>query len=776
MLFAIPTKAQKNLDSLYDALQNHIDKTGYDSVTYRLSEDLFHASININSSNALEFGAICLKSAREIGDSVLIAHSLNLRGLSFIRQRNFFMATEAFFGAYEIYIKYNDPQAIAYTLLNIGNAYLEQRFDDIGQDKITEAMRIYKQIGDSVGVADCYVGIGKFLLNNEEKDAKKFFMRANEIYIAENQDLKLASTYNLLAIAYNENFEVQKSIDYLTQALTIFEEKNNIEKKAETYFILGNVYFSKENFRDALKCYNISKDIFSEIKSVELWSQVMCKVALTNNKLQNYDEAKIICNKIVGLKNNNLYVTNLVYKILADAYEATNERDSSLKYNKLHEEALVKYYEDKNSRNFSAFQMNLEIESIEQEINYLKIKNEKERLLYKEKQNKRSSIFISIIAFLCLMYLIFMFFRARERKKANESLQQTNILLKKEINIRKKAELVAHNQETRYKLLFQKTPIGIIQFDQDLIITEANERFFEIFNRTEKDILNKHINRILDRRTVERIGELINSKEGLLEVTTEIPTKKEVIFVALTIKKYSTWANKGEISSGIIILEDLTEYKKAERYYKTNILAKQKVIKQLPDDLLLLDKTNNIIEIHFPDAPEREIGVTELDDVFGEKTANIFKSHLLGANKNKINKQFFFSDGQKNYLARIYPAEDTTLIIISHFEAEAEDAGIIVKSKKNISKTNLKDYMRDMQQEIENELLPAYQNIQTGLSFIMIKSFAEKIIEISRKYNNKKLRDYGDDLFEYVTSFNIVKVNNQLEEFPSVISEFMGIE
>lgn len=770
-------KAQSDIEILHEELYSHLDKKGYDSSAFYMAENLFNKTINISPSTASEYGAICQQAAFNVGDSLMIAKSKNLRGISFMRQKTYFMATQSFFAAYEIYIKFEDKRDIAFTLLNIGNSYLDQDLEDIGEAKINEALSIYNEIQDSIGVADCYASLGKAYFGIEDNKAIRYFFIAIEIFTDKNENIKLATTYNLLAKAYLNVAQDDKATNYLTKAIEIFEEEGLKLKKAETYQIMADAFYMDEKYVEALEYNNYAKNIFEEEKSTEDVAETVYKIALVSFEMKNYQLAINTAQEAIDLASfhNNLKLESHSYKIIANSYKFLNNLKKSVEYYELYEETIIEYYEEKNSRDFSAFQMNLETQSAKQEVEYLKIKNEKEKLQFSEKQSRRNLIFSVVVGLLVLLYLIFMIFRLRERKKATISLKRTNNLLKNEIEERKKAEIQAQGQEARYKLLFRKTPIGILQFDDDLIITDANERFSEIFNKNTKEVLNKHLNRVFDRKTVHDISNLINSSEDIIKTNTEIPTKKEVVYISLTVKKYSLWTNDGELTGGIIILEDFTEHKKAERYYRANILSKQKLIKQLPDDLILLDKEDNIIEIHFPDAPEREIGVAKLEDVFSERHANVFKSHLFNANKEDKNTQFFFSDGVQNYLVRITPSENTTLIIISHFEAEAKDAGIIIKSNEDSPKTTKKKYMEALQDEIEELLLPAYQNIQRGLSFIMIKGFAEKCITIGKKHNNNKIREYGEQLFDFVTSFNVVKVNKQLEKFPTLISEFMGL-
>ena len=765
------------IDTLHNQLFSYIDKEGNDTIAFNLAEDLFFKTIDISPSAASEYGAICNQIALELDNPLLIARSQNLRGISFMKQKTFFMATEAFFEAYEIYIKYNDKADIAFTLLNIANSYIEQNLEDIAETKILEALEIYRKLSNSTGVARAYRLMGKTYYEIDDYLSIEYFEKAEAVYFSINSQIELATTYNFMAIAYLNLGKDKISIDYLTKALEIFTENNLTLKQADTYALMGDVFFHKKAFLKANKYYKSAKEIYIDKKSIEQITEVIYKIALVNFNVGNYDEAIRMSFDAIKYaeSTNNLKFHSYSYKIISDSYYEKENLEKALKYSNLYQETLTKYYEEKSNRNFSAFQMNLEIQNIQREIEFLKITNEKNKLQYVQEQYNRNIIFTSILGFLALLYIIFMIYRIRGRKKAEKKLKSSNAQLVTEIKERKKAEIEAQRNEERYKLVFRKTPIGIIQFDENLSITNANERFSEIFNKTSKEVKNLHLNRIFDRSTVQKISELINSNEEVVNTTTEVPTKQKVVYVSLTIKKYNIWTKDGDISGGVIILEDLTEHKQAERYYKANIKSKIKLIKQLPDDLILLDKNNKIQEIHFPDAPEREISVSKLEDVFSERHAAIFKSHLVIANKDKKNTQFFFSDGSENFLVRIIPTDTTNLIIISHFEAEAKDAGIIVRSNDKIPITSKEKYFKNLQDDIDEELLPIYQNIQRGLSFIMIKGFAEKTLELGNRYNNIKIIDFGEQLFDYVTSFNIVKVNKQLEKFPSLVSEFMGI-
>ncbi len=778
-LFFITANAfsQKNLDSLQHELYTILESGNYDSTSLKFVEKVFYDNIEINSLRASEVAAIGIQIAENLGDSVLIARMQNLRGQSILKQKTFFMAIQIFFENYSLFRKYNAKKDMANTLLLISRVYLEQGIADIAGQKVVEAMKIYRQLGDSIGIADSYKIMGLTYLENEEETAIDYFKKAEKIYKKESENYKLAKTYLLMGKAYLNMEKTNFAVNYFSKSLIIFKKLNKKISLAKTYIAIGDVFYYDKVFKKAQRYYQKAKSIYSSYKVANKIIEIDIKIAQVLYHFENYYMAVSIADSARSNAElyNERYLLSEAYRVIADCYVEINDMQKAHNYRKKYAQSLNDYYQEKSSGDFSLFQMNLETQNKENELKMLQMKSKQEKLRLANEQYQRNKIFAAIILFLVILYLVFIYFRTRERKKNAKSLKKTNYLLQQEIEERKKAELESTSNEERYKLLFSQTPIGILQFDENLSITNVNKRFAEIFHKNADDISQKHINVIFDRNTVKKISKLLHSNEQIIKFRTDIPTSKEVVFVSVTVKKYKIWINEEEIKGGIIIVEDFTEHKKAERYYKANILMKQMLVNHIPDDLILLDQNENIVEIHFPDYPEREVGVSKLSDIFKDSTLSVFRTHIINAKNNKKISQFFFSDSDENFLVRIIPTDKNFMLIISKFEGEAQDAGIILKEKSIKNKTDVDKYIKNIQNDIEKELLPIYQNIQRGLSFIMIKNFAEKIIALGENYNNNKIKDFGEKLLDHVTSFNVFKVNQVIDEFPAFISQFMGI-
>ncbi|MEA3451153.1 MAG: tetratricopeptide repeat protein, partial [Bacteroidota bacterium] len=775
---SLSAMAQNNVDSMHNELLSRLSNGDSDIVSINIASYLFDETIINKPSLSSEYAAFAIQIARHLDDSIMIGKSKNMLGRSYLHQQNYFMSTRLFFEAYLIFVKNDSKQDLANTLLLWSRVYSKQNNFDIAQSKIKRALSLFREVGDSIGVAETFNVIGTANLYNNNKKAISYFNKALKIFSNLEYDYYSALTFNLLAKAHLDIEKPIIAIDYLNKSIQMLDDGYHEIALADTYIILAKHFSSEKSHQKALIYYNKADILYKKY-------EYAIKIAESNYlyshlyfSMQNYALAENYANKVLEYAKtfNNLDLKRKAYKSLKNIAEANNNQTKLNELSYLYEEALIEFYEDQSRKNFSSFEMNIETNTFDKEIELLKAKSDKEKLELSQKQYNKNKLFASTILFLALGFIVFIYFRFRERKKTALSLEKSNLKLKKEVVERKKAELTAVSNQQRYKLLFSESPIGILQFNYNMIITEVNNRLTQIFNINSKDFIKKHINRIFDRKTVSDVANLLYSKsDDLIKTQSEIPTKKGVIFISVTIKKYVIWSNNEKITSGIIIIEDFTEQKKNEHFYKDNILSKQKLLTTIPDNVILVDSDEKIIDIHFPDFPEKEIKVTKLIDIFDEETMVLFRTHIVNVETTKKMAQFTLNSDDKNYLVRIFISEENYLIIIGDFVGEFEEGSSLMKQKDDSGRANSKEeYIKSIKEDIEKQLLPIYQNIQRGLSFIMIKNFAEKVVALGEKHENQQIIEFGEQLIDYVTTFNVTKVNKQLEQFPSFISRFLG--
>ncbi len=132
-----------------------------------------------------------------------------------------------------------------------------------------------------------------------------------------------------------------------------------------------------------------------------------------------------------------------------------------------------------------------------------------------------------------------------------------------DITARKQAEVALRKSEEKFRLVFEKAPIGIVRYDQTGTLTDCNEMFTEIIGAPKENLLGFNmIRQLQDDRMREAMTASLNGEVGYYEgdylsVTGGKLTSIRQIFEPII-------SPDGVMSGGIAIVEDITERKLAE--------------------------------------------------------------------------------------------------------------------------------------------------------------------------------------------------------------------
>lgn len=127
-----------------------------------------------------------------------------------------------------------------------------------------------------------------------------------------------------------------------------------------------------------------------------------------------------------------------------------------------------------------------------------------------------------------------------------------------DITEKKRAEIELREREGRYRLIFQNTPLGILQFDRNGIITDCNEAFVRIIGSSRDDLIGFNIlERVRDERVLNAVREALAGRIGYYEgvyqsVTADKVTPARGCFAGI-------FDADGNFISGIGTFEDFTE-------------------------------------------------------------------------------------------------------------------------------------------------------------------------------------------------------------------------
>ncbi len=786
-LFNANIYSQSRVEILQEKLFTHIEKNGNDSIALSLIKQIYLETIEIDPSMAQQFAAMGQQIAIELNDSIGLGVMYGYSGNALLAKKTYFMAMEAHYSAYEIFTKFNDQKNLANSLLNIGRTYLAQEIYSISEDKIDKAKIIFDELNYSKGKANALKYLGLANISLDEHLALEYFEQALEILDDKKDELIIAEIKIYIAQANLQLLELDVAIRFVNEALTIFETTESEIKIANANFLFGEIYLENDNIDKAKKKFKEALSVFEKLNSLEKISKTYQKLAeiyfIEGQFIKSIDYA----NKglINAMDFNYLPIRRDIYFVLSNSYSELKNYKKAFSNQKQYAQMIDSINENKKQSQFSGFQMDLETQNKEKEIDLLKIQSEKDKLMSAKKQYKRNTIFVTVLALMILAFIVVLIIRFREKNKSNKLLQDSNKQLKTEIEDRKLAQIELQNSEERYRLVFRKTPIGIMQFDADLKITDANDKFSEIFNISIDQMVGTELNTIFDRNSVVGFNLALTNKEAkIIKNDTEIITKGQVIYISLTIKPYSYNTERGKIKGGVVIIEDLTEQKKAEKFYNKNILKKQNLLNLYPGNLLHIKKKGDIISAHIPDSPDTEHNIRHINELIPESSSNKLFNEIDVALNEKTERKFIYKDsvaGTENIVKIIPDSNNSLLIILSEFYTLSQDKrklestvieDVIKTDRKVIPKKE--QYYIEIYKDIEKDLFPVYQNIQKQLSFIVLRGFAEKINSIGEKYNNRQLQDYGNKLLENIVTFNVLKVNSILSKFPSLISEYIN--
>ncbi|GGC05845.1 hypothetical protein GCM10011352_35060 [Marinobacterium zhoushanense] len=161
-----------------------------------------------------------------------------------------------------------------------------------------------------------------------------------------------------------------------------------------------------------------------------------------------------------------------------------------------------------------------------------------------------------------------------ERKHAEEALLHSQVQLRQ--------------SEERYRLLLSNSPLGILHFDQDLVVTYVNERFAEIMSLPREYMLGLDCHQLKDQSVLPALKSALGGARSGYEGRYVTSYGGVELWISMACAPVTS--ESGETLGGIAMIEDITERKLVE-----NELVKFKFFSDQAGDMLyLVDDRANI--------------------------------------------------------------------------------------------------------------------------------------------------------------------------------------
>ena len=325
----------------------------------------------------------------------------------------------------------------AKSYLNFGNiSNIEGDFNK-AIEQFLKAMEIFQNINDSVGIAKVYsrLGLTHYLLRSLDKSLE---YNRLALTISEKTNKKdIENIYNNIGLVYMLKDQIDSSLYYFEKSIIKATEVNNTTVVLYSYGNIACIYLSQEKFKKALNIYIKVGELCEELGDKIGLSVTYGKISTVYCKLAehtNIDSEKKNYYKL-SVKNahnalryaeeiNSLTHMSYAYNYLAFSYKGLKDFKNAFEYaeeyicssDSLYNINKVKEIEKLETK-YKTEQQKIKIESITKE------KKLKEDVI--KKQNQIILIVISAF-FLILILLIFVFILYRNKKIANDLLNQRN--------------------------------------------------------------------------------------------------------------------------------------------------------------------------------------------------------------------------------------------------------------------------------------------------------------------------------------------------------------
>ncbi len=123
------------------------------------------------------------------------------------------------------------------------------------------------------------------------------------------------------------------------------------------------------------------------------------------------------------------------------------------------------------------------------------------------------------------------------------------------------------NLEQKYRLLFEKSPVGIFQFDNNAIIIDCNDRFIEILKSSREKVMGLDMHNLKDKSVLNACLDAIKGVQGFYEGLYHVTTSDAIVSVSLKTVPFIV-DGTDDMQGGIGIVEDITERVKADEVLK----------------------------------------------------------------------------------------------------------------------------------------------------------------------------------------------------------------
>ncbi|TAE26220.1 MAG: hypothetical protein EAZ92_11000 [Candidatus Kapaibacterium sp.] len=258
-----------------DFLVKHLHGQPEDTNKVRTLNNIAFAFYMTNPKKASEYAAFGLSLAEKLGDSVGIARSLNIIGLSLYVNGAFGEAVKFYERSLAIAKKINNAKRKAAALNNIGIVYMDIAQYDKAIPFLLESLAADDEAHDEQGKSTGFSNLGH--VYNFKKMPEKALQYLSEAMILSQ---KFADSSNMTSVLVNQS-ESYHQLGRLDSALILAQKALALAKQhhfkqyiRDSYEVLARIYSTKKDFEQAYSLKIFAAEAQDSLRSSEQFERI----------------------------------------------------------------------------------------------------------------------------------------------------------------------------------------------------------------------------------------------------------------------------------------------------------------------------------------------------------------------------------------------------------------------------------------------------------------------------------------------------------------------
>lgn len=327
----------------------------------------------------------------------------------------------------------NYTKGRADALLQIGRIERDLSKDTEALQHMFEALKLYRDINDSVQIANSLNDISIIYANSGDyPNSLEYFKQALEIFQRTGDEKGESYALNNIGIIYQEMNDAKMAKEYFLKSQEIKIKRNDLYGISRGYNNLGSLAENDNEWNEALMYYFRADSLYELIKDIQAQASNLVSIASVKDKQGRPAEARkyatLAFEKGKDVKSPSVMLA--ATKLLAELEEKRSNYKASLEYQKLYNQLSDSVNNETHKSHLEELKAQFNVGEKEREIALLKKDKDLQQALIERKNIITWSLTAGIM--LLLLMLSAVLYAYRTTRKVKNSLAAKNLEIQRQ--------------------------------------------------------------------------------------------------------------------------------------------------------------------------------------------------------------------------------------------------------------------------------------------------------------------------------------------------------